>query len=68
MAFHGPFAPSESPGPRMLPELLSLIYSIDVFLPFVDLHQEHYRWPDAMLTGECAVLGRDITLRGRVLR
>jgi len=49
-------------------ELHPLLYSLDVFLPFVNLHQEHYWWPDATVTGECAVLGRDITIRGRALR
>ena len=49
-------------------ELHPLLYSLDAFLPFVDLHQEHYWWPDATATGECAVLGRSITVRGRALR
>ncbi len=49
-------------------ELHPLLYSLDAFLPFVDLHQEHYWWPDATATGECAVLGSSITVRGRALR
>lgn len=49
-------------------ELQPLLYSLDAFLPFVDLHQEHYWWPDATATGECALFGRDITIRGRALR
>ena len=49
-------------------ELHPLLYSLDVFLPFVNLHQEHYWWPDATVTGECAVLGREITISGRALR
>jgi hypothetical protein len=49
-------------------ELQPLLYSLDAFLPFVNLHQEHYWWPDATATGECAVLGRRITIRGRALR
>lgn len=49
-------------------ELHPLLYSFDVFLPFVDLHQEHYWWPDATASGKCLVLGRSITVRGRTLR
>ena len=49
-------------------ELQPLLYSLDAFLPFVNLHHEHYWWPDATATGECAVLGRRITIRGRALR
>ena len=39
-----------------------------MFLPFVNLHQEHYWWPDANASGECVVLGRAIRVRGRTLR
>jgi hypothetical protein len=49
-------------------ELHPLLYSLDVFLPFVNLHQEHYWWPDANASGECVVLGRAIRVRGRTLR
>jgi hypothetical protein len=49
-------------------ELQPLLYSLDAFLPFVNLHQEHYWWPDATVSGECAVLGRNITVGGRALR
>src|SRR4029077_2660157 len=49
-------------------ELQPLLYSFDVFLPFVNLHQEHYWWPDATASGKYTVLGRSITVRGRVLR
>ena len=49
-------------------ELQPLLYSFDVFLPFVNLHQEHYWWPDATASGKYTVLGRGITVRGRVLR
>ena len=38
-------------------ELHPLLYSLDVFLPFVNLHQEHYWWPDANASGECVVFG-----------
>jgi hypothetical protein len=45
-----------------------LLYSLDVFLPFVDLHQEHYWWPDEGSKGECKFAGRTITIRGSSLR
>src|SRR3984957_5531313 len=45
-----------------------LLYSLDVFLPFVDLHQEHYWWPDEGSKGECRFAGRTITIRGSSLR
>ncbi|WP_425164526.1 hypothetical protein [Candidatus Binatus sp.] len=49
-------------------ELHPLLYSLDVFLPFVNLHQEHYWWPDANASGECVMFGRAIRVRGRTLR
>ena len=48
--------------------LSPLLYSLDVFLPFVNLHQEHYWWPDAELSGDCLVLNRKIHCDGRMLR
>ena len=45
-----------------------LLYSLDVFLPFVNLHQEHYWWPDEALKGECVIAGRHIAVRGSTLR
>jgi hypothetical protein len=45
-----------------------LLYSLDVFLPFVDLHQEHYWWPDEAASGECAIAGRRVLIRGSHLR
>jgi hypothetical protein len=39
-----------------------------VFLPFVNLHQEHYWWPDEAATGECQVADRRIEIRGSTLR
>jgi hypothetical protein len=45
-----------------------LLYSLDVFLPFVNLHQENYWWPDESASGEYRLLGRDITIRGSILR
>ena len=62
--------PETTPPPSGHPTagLNSLLYSLDVFLPFVNLHQEHYWWPDEAASGECAVLGRRIGIRGSVLR
>jgi hypothetical protein len=45
-----------------------LLYSLDVFLPFVDLHQENYWWPDEGSKGECTYAGRTFTIRGSSLR
>ena len=45
-----------------------LLYSLDVFLPFVNLHQEHYWWPDEASKGECEIAGRRIEVRGSTLR
>jgi hypothetical protein len=44
--------------------LHALLYSLDVFLPFVNLHQEHYWWPDEDASGLYPVLGRKLTVRG----
>jgi hypothetical protein len=41
---------------------------LDVFLPFVNLHQEHYWLPDADARGACVIFGRAISVRGSVLR
>jgi hypothetical protein len=49
-------------------ELHPLLFSLDVFLPFVDLHQEHYWWPDAKASGYFPVFGRRIRMSGRALR
>jgi len=49
-------------------EFHPLIYSLDVFLPFVDLHQEHYWWPDATASGRFAILGHGMRISGRMLR
>jgi hypothetical protein len=45
-----------------------LLYSLDVFLPFVNLHQEHYWWPDADAEGEWTIVGQRLKISGRVLR
>lgn len=49
-------------------KLHPLLYSFDVFLPFVNFHQEHYWWPDAERSGECGVFGRKLRMSGSILR
>jgi len=49
-------------------ELHPFLYSIDVFFPFVNFHQEHYWWPDAKLSGHRIILGRRISFSGRSMR
>jgi hypothetical protein len=49
-------------------ELHPLLYSLDVFLPFVNLHQEHYWWPNSKASGDCAVFGHEFRLRGSLVR
>lgn len=45
-----------------------LLYSLDVFLPFVNLHQEHYWWPDETASGHGNIAGREFSVDGRLLR
>ena len=47
--------------------LYPFLYSLDVFLTFVNLHQEHYWWPDADASGSCRVLGVLIKLKGALV-
>jgi hypothetical protein len=49
-------------------ELHPLLYSLDAFLPFVNLHQEHYWWPNSKASGDCVILGRKFRLRGSLVR
>jgi hypothetical protein len=49
-------------------EFHPLLYSLDVFLPFVNLHQEHYWWPDAKSSGKFRFLGYQMRVSGRALR
>jgi hypothetical protein len=49
-------------------DLHAFLYSLDAFLPFVNLHQEHYWWPNSQLSGECAILGHQFNLRGSLVR
>ncbi len=59
-----PASSANSPYERLHP----LLYSFDVFLPFVNFHQEHYWWPDADVSGECAVFGQKMNFSGSFLR
>jgi hypothetical protein len=54
-------------GDRRYEHLYPLLFSVDVFLPFVNLHQEHYWWPDADAAGRCGVFGLTLNLRGSVV-
>ena len=49
-------------------KLHPLLYSLDVFLPFVNLHQEHYWWPDAERSGDCTMFGAKLRISGAFLR
>ena len=49
-------------------ELHPFLYSVDVFLPFVDLHQEHYWWPNSNASGDCMFFGYKFRLRGSLVR
>ena len=40
------------------------LYSLDTFLPFVNLHQGHYWWPDSETSGRWAWLGTSVEIRG----
>ena len=54
-------------GDRRYEHLYPFLYSLDVFLPFVNLHQEHYWWPDADAAGRYKVFGFTLNLRGSVV-
>ena len=49
-------------------ELHPLLYSLDMFLPVVDLHQEYYWWPDTTMSGSVDAFGLRISISGRFLR
>src|SRR5215472_10187342 len=55
-----PPTPSDDSYERLYP----LLYSLDVFLPFVNLHQEHYWWPNAAASGELTIAGVRLQMRG----
>jgi len=44
-----------------------LLYSLDVFVPFVNLHQEHYWWPDEDAVGSCLLFSWRIPVRGSLV-
>ncbi len=50
------------------PRLYPFLYSLDVFLPFVNLHQERYWWPDADGSGDCMIFGPKFAVRGSVVQ
>jgi len=52
---------------RHYESLNPLLYSIDLFFPFVNLHQEHYWWPDSEAAAEWRIFGRTFRL-GTVIR
>jgi hypothetical protein len=56
--------PSEDPTVGLHP----ILYSIDVFVPFINLRQEQHWWPDETASGECSILGLKIPVRGYLLR
>ncbi len=62
--------PEASPEARAGPyeKLHPFLYSLDVFLPFVNLNQRNYWWPDAEASGYLQVLHRRVRLRGSTLR
>ena len=45
--------------------LYPLVFSLDVFLPFVNLYQEHYWWPNSACTGEITFGGKRLRVPGR---
>ena len=57
-----------SEGVSSYERLHPLLYSLDVFLPFVNLHQERYWWPDADAAGEIVLFDRKVRFSGRMLR
>ncbi len=61
--------PETSPPPAGEPtaQLYPLLYSLDIFLPFVNLHQEHYWWPDAEAKGESIIFGYRLNVRGSLV-
>lgn len=62
--------PEDTPPPPGDPTagLHPMLYSLDVFVPFVNLHQESYWWPDETASGECVILGQRVPIQGSVLR
>jgi hypothetical protein len=67
MRFKWPDVDPPPPGESTV-GLHPMLYSLDVFLPFVNLHQEQHWWPDETASGECALLGLRVPIRGALLR
>lgn len=45
-----------------------LVYSLDVFMPIVDLRLQRNWWPDPTASGTASLFGRKVTMRGSMLR
>ncbi len=62
--------PETTPPPSGDPTagLNPLLYSLDLFLPFVNLHQEHYWWPDESSARSLRLAGLTLKVRGSMLR
>ncbi len=61
--------PETTPPPAGNPTsgLHPLLYSLDIFLPFVNLHQERYWWPDADAKGESRIFGYRLNVCGSLV-
>ena len=51
-----------------LEPLHPFLYSLDVFLPFVNLHQEHYWWPNPDSRGVATIFGYEVPWLGSFTR
>jgi len=62
--------PENSPKPadETYERLHPFLYSLDVFLPFVNLHQEHYWWPNPNARGIATVFGYELPWLGSFTR
>lgn len=61
--------PETTPPPTGDPtiRLRPLLYSLDVFVPFVNLHQEHYWWPESQESGDCVILNMKLRVHGSLI-
>jgi len=48
--------------------LSPFLYSLNVFLPVIDLHQEKYWWPGAGSSGRYILFGKSVIVRGHAVR
>jgi len=62
--------PENSPQPsdQAYEPLHPFLYSLDVFLPFVNLHQEHYWWPNPDSRGVAKIFGYEVPWLGSFTR